>query len=102
MNAGGAGCLRITAEAQFLEHAFEHDGDLLHGGVRRLDRIEIEHQKIRRIEMLDPRHPWVLLNVSGVGDVEQLIPVGPDEVTNGPLDVRRPDLLRAYPGWRVV
>jgi len=52
--------------------------------------------------VLNARHPRVLLNVAAVGNVEKLVAVGADEITDVSFDVPRPDLLGANPAGRVV
>src|SRR5436305_1987062 len=52
--------------------------------------------------MLHSRHPGVLLDISGIRNVQELISLGTDEVSNGALHVLRPDLLGAYPLRRVI
>ena len=52
--------------------------------------------------MLNPGHPWILLNVAHVRDVEQLIPCRADEVSDMPVDVFRVDLLGPNPVGRVI
>ena len=84
---------RISPQAELIEDAFQDDRNLLHRCKWRFDRIQIEHQVIRIIQMLNARHPRILLNVAGVRDVEQLIAIGTDEIPDVAFDVLRPDSL---------
>src|SRR5215831_19291051 len=52
--------------------------------------------------MLNARHPRIMLDVAGVGDVEKLVAIRADEVPYVTFDVFRPDFLGPYPRWRVV
>src|SRR6187431_2075472 len=87
---------------KFVQDGFQCQRHLLHHRVRSFHRIEIEYYKVRPLYELDTRTPRILGNGAHVGDVEQLIPVRPDEIADVALHVRRPDFLGADPVRRVV
>ncbi len=94
--------LRITPQTKLIEHAFQDDGNFLNRCIRSLDRIEVEDQVIRIVQMLNARHPRILLDVAGVCDVQKLITIRTDEIPDVALHVLRPELLSTYPAGRVV
>src|SRR5262249_38132572 len=61
-----------------------------------------EDEIVRVLEILNPRHPRVMLNVARIGDVQQLLTVGADEIANVAFNILRPDLSSSYPFRSVV
>ena len=92
----------LPAQTELIERLFESQYHLLNGPERRLDRIQIEHQIVRIVQVLDPGHPGILLDIAAVRDVEQLLAVGADEIADIPGDIFRIDLLGANPLRRVI
>src|SRR5262245_45982134 len=87
---------------KFVQDGLQYQRHLLHHRIRGIDRIEVEYHKVWPLYELYARTPWILGNGAHVGDVEQLVPVRPDEITDVTLHVRGPDFLRADPVRRVV
>ena len=54
------------------------------------------------IQMLNARHPRVLLDIAGIRDVEKLLAIGADEIPDIAFDVLPTRFLCAYPVGRVV
>jgi hypothetical protein len=87
---------------EFVHHGLENNGNFLHHGIRRIHGIEIEDDKVGPLDELHAGTPGILRNGAHVCDIEQLVPIRADEITDVPLHIRRPDFLGANPVGSVV
>src|SRR5262249_39252795 len=87
MNAGGARSFRICPKPELTEYLVQNDRNLLYVIERSFNRVEIEDEIVGIIQVLNARHPRVVLNVPHIRDVQELLAIGADEISNVPLNI---------------
>src|SRR5262245_43246012 len=102
VNARSTGGFRVTAQPKFVQNTLKDDCNLLHCRVRRFDRIKIEHEIVRIIEVLNTRQPRDVLNSSHISEIKQLLAIRSDEISNVAGHILGPDLLRTNPAGCVI